>query len=613
MKRHRLLSLLTAFLSFTCTALAQGSAFNTWTIANTKGQDSIDANGIFRTHAIPAGYAHIEGSPRFNVSVNKSYVGLFNDRNFWGGNVAFAPFEFENGNEIEIVIASRATIETFDILPHDARLLSVEQPTGQSISIRLAEADQKLTLVINDEYQKDVLHLFCNSIDHDAPTVELPEGKNYVYDRAQGLHYFGPGYHNLSDLFAYGTLSISTDKKIYVAAGAVLEGQLQINRGNGAKIYGRGLLMNVEPNIVTQISNSTNCSIEGITIHGHRASCWCNTISSSDNIRYSNVNIITTRYASTDGIDITHCSDCTFDNVFVRSCDDAIAIKGLAGETQAPADCPANSNLSFHKMQLWNDCNNAFGMGAETRASAYENISLTDSEILFSYDDPNNHEQLDERSAMNICALHGTYFRNILFENIYVNRCERLIGLGFKSDFWFGSIQGDQSFPGGISGVTFRNITSPDNSGSSIANQIHMYGWHEEGTPDKFVENITFDNVTIEGKLLTDEGDPHILTNNTDGLKLVRNLIFTDTGSGMTSIQGKPQIYPTVVHQGDIIHLSTPSDADNVHWSIYDLTGQLITTGTGTEVLTEGLSSVGFYILSASSIHGQFACKIRLK
>ena len=62
---------------------------------------------------------------------------------------------------------------------------------------------------------------------------------------------------------------------------------------------------------------------------------------------------------------------------------------------------------------------------------------------------------------------------NPSFENIYVNRCERLIGLGFKSDFWFGSIQGDQSFPGGISGVTFRNITSPNNSGSSI-NRINL-------------------------------------------------------------------------------------------------------------------------------------------
>ena len=137
----------------------------------------------------------------------------------------------------------------------------------------------------------------------------------------------------------------------------------------------------------------------------------------------TNTNIIATRYASVDGIDINTCQDCEWDNCFVRSCDDAIAIKGLYQD--APDACPANRNLKFTRMQLWNDCNNAFGMGAETHASAYENISLTDSEILFSYDDPNFHEQLEERAALTICALDGTYFRNIRFENVRVNRCER--------------------------------------------------------------------------------------------------------------------------------------------------------------------------------------------
>ena len=163
-------------------------------------------------------------------------------------------------------------------------------------------------------------------------------------------------------------------------------------------------------------------------------------------------------------------------------------------------------------------------MGAETHASAYENISLTDSEILFSYDDPNFHEQLEERSALNICALHGTYFRNILFENIVVNRCERLIGLSFFPDFWFGSLKGNQSTPGAITDVTFRNVKSLGNSGSSIANEIRLTGWKEE--PMKPVKNITFENLIIQGKHLKSMKDKHIVTNNNGKQKIVSDIYF---------------------------------------------------------------------------------------
>ena len=324
--------------------------------------------------------------------------------------------------------------------------------------------------------------------------------------------------------------------------------------------------------VVLSVSASTGGTIEGIIIHGHRAPGWVCTNDKSSGLSYRNVKIISTRYASTDGIDINQCTDFTFENMFIRSCDDAVAIKGLDAETSAPADCRPNKNLLFEKMQLWNDCNNAFGMGAETRASLYENISLRNSDILFSYDDPNYHETLDERSAMNICALHGTYFRNIVFENIRVNRCERLIGLGFKDNFWFGSIQGDQSYPGGIDGVIFRNIICESNSGSKIANDIWLYGWYKEGTPTKQVKNITFDNVIIEGNLL--QNDQSIKTNNVSGIILVKDLFF-NTGLDVTEVREKyaVKVYPTILNQGENIYL----EGDPIlKCSAYSSLGQLL-------------------------------------
>ena len=182
--------------------------------------------------------------------------------------------------------------------------------------------------------------------------------------------------------------------------------------------------------------------------------------------------------------------------------------------------------MLFEQLQIWNDCNNAMALGAETRARHYKNIHFKEVDVIFSYDDLNHHTELDERSAMTIVCLEGTFFEDITWENIRVNRCERLACLTFKDNFWFGSIPGDQSTEGGINGVTFKNVTVSSNSGSSIANEILLNGWYRENTPTKIVENITFDNVVIEGERVANEKNKHIKTNNTSERTLVRNLHF---------------------------------------------------------------------------------------
>lgn len=581
-------------------------SFRLWTAKNSTGQDSVDVEKVFVTHQRPQTYPYMEGTPAYNVAVNHSYSAVYNDKNYWKSQVDFTSFEFEDGKDIVIDIASKNEITSFEILPKFAEV-EASKTSKHSVQLKLNKANQQLTLVINDDYKGDVLHIFANSIDHDAPKIDKSKLKNgYLYDTKQKLHYFAPGYYNLSNKFANGILQVLGDRKIYLAAGAVVEGQLGITNGNGAKIYGRGMIMNAENNkIVLALGSTKKASVEGILVHGHRSPGWCTTISNSNNVTFENVKIITTRYASTDGIDISGGQDCKFENVFIRSCDDGVAIKGLADASVNPANGTANKNLFFNRMQLWNDCNNAFGLGAETRAP-YENIHLTNSEVLFSYDDPYHHEQLDERSAMNICCLHGTTFKNISFENIYVNRCERLIGLGFKSSFWFGSIQGDQSYPGEISGVTFKNITSPNNSGSTIANQIHLYGWEAtDGTTPKKVTNITFDNVLIEGKLLNNENDAHIVKNS-----MVDNLHFTQT-DGIHTAQSHNEVVSLSTAQGTpfLLEGRGPSPA----WTLYSYEGSALKRGNGAEVPTIGLPRAHYLLRVATADGNAQTFKVTVK
>lgn len=566
---------------------------NTWKFAiRAVGECTADENLI--TYSRPLEYP-MEGPARFTVSVNGKYTGIYNDNNCFGGSVNFGYFDFKENVPVTVDISYAGVLDDFDLIP-ERYGIKASKRDGQTITFTLNEADANLTLIVNDDYRGDVLHLFANNIDKEIP--ESVKGKSgYIYDPTSELHYFGPGYYDLSEFFSEGKLTLSKNHKAYLAGGAVLDGQLCISSGTTARIFGHGMIMNQEHNkgMVAQVLWSSGAAVEGIIIHGHRAKSWTTGVDNSSNVHFKNVKIISTRYASTDGCDINLSTDCSFDNMFIRACDDAIAIKGMAPSTTEPSDYKPNRNLTFERIQLWNDANNAFGLGAETQASIYENISLKNSDILFSYDDQNHHEQLDERSAMNICALHGTYFRNILFEDIRVYRCERLIGLGFKNDFWFGSIQGNQKLPGGIDGITFRNVTSMANSGSKIANDIWLYGWYEGGTPMKEVKNIIFDNVMIEGNLLTSEDDIHIKTNNTDDRKLVKNLIFMDSVLDMDLFLNDNRqafIYPIVATAGKNFYINGTSSC----WQVYDVNGYFYTKGVGNMISANGWGT-GVYLI----------------
>ena len=270
-------------------------------------------------------------------------------------------------------------------------------------------------------------------MDRDAPGVDADTGYRRFEDRK--LIYFGPGYYDLRKLIGDGTLTVPDGWDVYIAAGAVVYGRIDAwGTGKGTRLRGRGMVYNDENNtaMIFTVTKSTGMEVEGLTFHCHRPQCWQVGVTQCTGVKFDGVKIICTRYASTDGLDVINSQDCTFSNMFIRANDDAVAIKGL--QDARPADCLPNRNLLFENIQLWNDCNCAFGMGAETRASAYENIRLRNSCVLSSFDDPDHHEELDERAALTICSLNGTYFSNILYENIDVYHCERLIALGFKPD-----------------------------------------------------------------------------------------------------------------------------------------------------------------------------------
>ncbi|MGN0233438.1 MAG: glycosyl hydrolase family 28 protein [Bacteroidaceae bacterium] len=474
------------------------------------GEDYAAPDGSLVTHAALKEFP-MEGEPNFMVTVNGKAVGLYNDRSHWGGLVEFGSFEFLNGKEITIRITYAKGLKSFEVLPlHSLDLLSVQRTGRNTIEIRTARADQNITVVVNGEPRKDVLHLFCNSVDRNAPKVKETEG--YHRYEEERLHYFGPGFHDLRAILGDNDmLVLESGWRVYMAAGAVLYGRIGMwGAAKGTKVHGRGMIYNDtdNPHVVFEANDCQGADVEGILMHAHRPGVWQVVVNHCSNVEFKGVKILSTRYASTDGLDIVNSQQCAFLNTFIRANDDAIAIKGL--DNRPPAQCPPTRNLTFCGMQLWNDCNCAMGIGAENHCSLYENIRFMNSSILFSYDDPDYHEMLDERAALTICCIHGTYFRNISYENVDVYHCERLIAAGFQPSFWFGALPGDQSTPGGMENILYRNVTSYADSGSRIANHIRLYGWTGTGTPAKEIRGVTLDNVMIRGNRVSSTADPHL-------------------------------------------------------------------------------------------------------
>ena len=477
----------------------------------TKAQD-------VRTSPIPTGYPFMEPLPRhFAVTVEGQELALYNDSTFWGGTIDFGSFEMKDGKDVTISVRLDEDIRSLELLPKP-KDCKVRQIDKRLIEITTRKADWQQTLVVNGCPRKGhVLHLFCNRY------AEGTQPTGYRYDEPSKTHLFGPGYYDLKQLTGVATLTVSGNQKIYLAPGAVVNGKLSIRDGNGAKIYGNGMVCNNQTSMVT-VDNSIHCTVEGITVHGHALHAWQVIIGSSRNVRMKGMKIFNPHYASVDGIDIVNSSHCTIDSCFIRANDDAIAIKGLGNHK--PSEGVAVTDLRFSHLQLWNDCNNAFGIGAETHCREYSNIRFTDSDILFSYDDPIHHNNLNERAAMNICSLHGTFFHDLLFENIDVYHCQRLIGLGFRQDFWFGQLEGDQTGEGGIYNVTFRNIRSFEKDNGPLNNKVLLYEWHRDGTPDKLLRNIKFDNVRINGKRLKSANSPHFDLEPAIGHDLKKELKF---------------------------------------------------------------------------------------
>jgi polygalacturonase len=285
---------------------------------------------------------------------------------------------------------------------------------------------------------------------------------------------------------------VKTRKFIYIkdADRVKITGYGAIN-GNGAQLrekFGDDARMRL-----IMAVNSKNLTIEGVMLQDPGS--WNTQILLCQDVVIRHVKLMNnTELSNTDGFDPDASKRVLIEDCFAYCSDDNVAIKttnygDYLGDVD---DITVRGNVFLTKKS-------SLKVGTETRAQTMRNI-------LFE-----NNDVLESDRGMALYDSDGAFFENIRFIN---NRFERNYPDAKRAGFYFQiNKRNEESKPGRIKNILVRDCIfySAFPKPSRIEGLDSVHG----------VENITIDNLIIEGKMAKTPQDARVETN-----EFVRNLIF---------------------------------------------------------------------------------------
>jgi hypothetical protein len=218
------------------------------------------------------------------------------------------------------------------------------------------------------------------------------------------------------------------------------------------------------------------------------------------NVTVDNIKLIGMWRYNSDGCDFTNCENAIIRNSYLRNFDDCIVIKGMVRNTSLPV-----TNILAENCVLWCDWGRCLEIGAETCAPSITNITFRNCDLIYGDTvmmDIRNGDRADIENVTfeNIRAEYRNPHDATLFQTEegmkYVNSDPNFMPLLFvvETDR---TIYANDEYTGNIRHVRFKDIQVFDSDGRVPPSSIHS---NVEGT---VVEDVTFENVTLNGKKLT--------------------------------------------------------------------------------------------------------------
>lgn len=401
----------------------------------------------------------------YAVKVDETIGGVHNVKT-----VSMAYFDFDG--EVDI----RVTSNILSVNEAKVRPLSYGIPvevTGNNTFTFTLDTPRNLSVEVNGEIFNN-LQLFANPLDRNKPTEKelrrLKKDKKY--------HYYAPGYHKIE------TLMLGSGETLYVAGGAVIDGDVRISNADNVKILGRGMIY-PERKIGVMVSESRNVEVEGI----FTTQC---AVGGSDSVKVENVKVMS-YYGWGDGFNVFASNNITYKHIFARTSDDCTTVyatrKGFKGGCR---------NILTEDAVLWADVAHPFMIGLHGSAAelGIDAPADTITDIFYrNIDVIDMHEnQIDYQGVFAILAGDNNIVKNITFEDIRIENFRR----GKLIDIRIPWNQKYCAAPGQcIENLLFKDIFyNGDRSELSL-----IIGYDE----NRKIKGVTFDNLVINGERIYDE------------------------------------------------------------------------------------------------------------
>lgn len=341
---------------------------------------------------------------------------------------------------------------------------------------------------ISVEVNGDIFHnlqLFANPIESFKPS---PSDANVIY--------YGPGIHKI------GTVKVSSNKTVYIAGGAIVQGQLLISNVENVRVIGHGILTQLsdlndleekspplsskgvhsERNDELTINSSKKIEIDGLIILPHKYSIL---VGDSKDVSINNIKSISSE-GNADGIDVFCSSDILIDHVFMRNSDDCLAIYGHRWTYYGNV-----KNITLQNSVLWADVAHPIIIGTHgdtPHPDTLGDMKFVNIDIL-----DQRENQIDYQGCLALNAGDNNLLNNIRFENIRIENIRKgqLVNLRVMFNHKYNTSPGK-----GIENIYFKNISYK----GGIPNLSLITGYDE----NRKIKNIIFENLNINGKVIAD-------------------------------------------------------------------------------------------------------------
>lgn len=454
------------------------------------------------TYPGPAGLA---AAADFKVWVNDKEVFLYNTEPAAVGQFSFT-------GEVTVRVQAMQDVRHVDIRPKNLNIKY--QLAGNQITFKVAKPGA-LSIELHNE-SKRVVTLFANPPETAIPNPTDPHVK-----------FFKSG-----TVYEAGMIELADGDQLYIEGGAYVKGSVKAKDAKNVRISGRGILDGGQLPQGTRmvlLDHVDGALLEGIVLLDSRT--WTVEPLFCKNIDIDNLKIVNWRTGS-DGIDLVGTSHVRIKNCFVRANDDCIVIKTWAGNDLYPRQKDAGpdvEDITVTNSVFWNmPWGNALEIGFELRCKTIKDITFSDCDII----------HVERGAAMSIHNGDFATVRNIRFEDIRVEDARhKLIDLAvffsqysvdrptdeaerkqrYKNGVWDGVLwvyPGEEALyapnRGKIENIVFKNIQVTD--GPVPFSVLAGYdGQHA-------VENVTIENLKINGKKVTNATDGKFHLEHTKGV-----------------------------------------------------------------------------------------------